>query len=351
MAHLLIWTSLAFLLYVHFGYPLVLWAWKRIAAKPVKKAFWEPAVSILVAAHNEKDTIEQKILNCLQLDYPKDKLQIILALDAPTDGTEAIAARYVSDTVRLVKLAQHQGKAVALNRAAAVSTGDVLVFADARQLFDREAIRELVANLRDPEVGSVSGELVLLDAEGREACDSMGIYWRYEKWLRSSEAEVHSMMGATGAIYAIRAKYYHPMPADTILDDVMVPMNIVLCGKRAVFDGAARAYDHVSASPEIEYGRKVRTLMGHYQLVARMPALLSPLKNPVWMQFMSHKVARLMVPYFLLLLFVANLFALDGFYRWLFAAQAGWYLLSGVGGYLSRHVPAPASVSLEREGQ
>jgi biofilm PGA synthesis N-glycosyltransferase PgaC len=336
MAHFLIWSSLACLLYVHLGYPLVLFVWRQLAARPVHKGFWEPTVSILIAAHNERSTIEEKLLNCLQLDYPREKLQVVVALDAPTDGTEAIVARYEGDTIKAVVLPQHKGKSGALNYAVSVARGEILVFADVRQAFDHSALRQLVANFCDPDVGSASGELVLLDENGLEASDGLGIYWRYEKWLRAQESAIHSMMGATGAIYAIRRELYQPLPPDTLLDDVIIPMNIVLGGKRAIFDGSARAYDRVSASPEIEYGRKVRTLMGNFQIMARVPALLSPIHHPVWLQFVSHKAARLMVPLFLLVLFVSNMFALAGPYLWLFAAQASWYLLAGVGGLLSR---------------
>ena len=356
MAHLLIWSSLAFLLYVHFGYPLLLDLWRRVAGRPVKKGFWEPTVSILIAVHNERHTIEAKLLNCLQLDYPDDKLQIVVALDAPTDGTDAIVAGFdcgvlSSEMVSVVKLDQHKGKAGALNHAVVAARGEILVFADARQSFDHSALRELVANFHDPQVGCASGELILLDDDGREASDGMGIYWRYEKWMRAQESEIHSMLGATGAIYAIRRELYKPMRPDTILDDMAIPMSIVLGGQRAVFDGAAHAYDRVSASPEIEYGRKVRTLMGNFQLLARMPALLSPFHNPVWLQFMSHKVARLLVPYALVILFVANMFA-HGAYVWLFAAQCAWYFLTGVGSLLSRWSPARDAVAMstKREG-
>ncbi len=351
MAHLLIWSSLAFLLYVHFGYPLLLDLWRRVAGRPVKKGFWEPTVSILIAVHNERDTIEAKLLNCLQLDYPAEKLQIVVALDAPTDGTDAIVSGFDSPMVSSVKLEQHKGKAGALNHAVVVARGEILVFADARQSFDRSALRELVANFHDPEVGCASGELILLDDDGHEASDGMGIYWRYEKWMRAQESQIHSMLGATGAIYAIRRELYKPMPPDTILDDMAVPMNIVLGGKRAVFDGAAHAYDRVSTSAEIEYGRKVRTLMGNFQLLARMPALLSPFHNPVWLQFMSHKVARLLVPYALVILFVANMFA-HGAYLWLFVAQCAWYFLAGVGSLLSRSSPVRevAAMSAKSEG-
>ena len=352
MAHILIWIALAFLLYVHVGYPFVLLVWRRLASRPVRKGFWEPSVSILIAARNERETIEAKILNCLQLDYPKEKLQVLLALDAPSDGTEEIAWKYADKIVKVSSFSQHEGKAGTLNRAAASAKGDILVFADVRQQFDRRALSELVANFHDPSVGAVSGELMLMDESGREAADGVGLYWRYEKWIRAQEAEIHSMMGATGSIYAIRRELFTPIPPDTILDDVAIPMNIVLRGKRAVFDGSARAYDQVSASPQHEYARKVRTLAGNYQVLARMPALLSPLHNPVWLQFISHKVGRLLVPYFLVLLFVANLFALHGAYLVLFCLQSAWYMMAFAGSLLSRRAPvpdAPRMVSVCRE--
>ena len=352
MAHILIWISLAFLLYVHVGYPLVLLIWRRLAPRPVKKSFWEPPVSILIAARNERDRIEAKIVNCLQLDYPQEKLQVLLALDAPSDGTEEVVWKYAGKIVDVLPFSQHKGKAGTLNSAVGSATGDILVFADVRQQFDRRALRELVANFHDPSIGAVSGELMLLDENGLEAADGVGLYWRYEKWIRAQEGEIHSMMGATGSIYAIRRELYTPIPPDTILDDVAIPMSIVLGGKRAVFDGSARAYDRVSKSLGLEYGRKVRTLTGNYQVLARMPALLSPLHNPVWLQFISHKVGRLLVPYFLVLLFVANLFALRGAYLVLFCLQSAWYMFAFAGRILSRRTPvsnAPRMVPVGRE--
>ena len=351
MALILIWISLAFLLYVHVGYPLILLAWRRLAARPVRKSFWEPPVSILIAARNEKDRIEAKIVNCLQLDYPPEKLQVVVALDAPSDGTDILARKYAGKIVNVLSFSQHKGKAGTLNGAAASAKGDILVFADVRQKFDRRALRELVANFHDPSIGAVSGELMLMDESGREAADGVGLYWRYEKWIRAQEAQIHSMMGATGSIYAIRRELFTPIPPDTILDDVAIPMNIVLRGMRAVFDGSARAYDQVSASPQHEYARKVRTLAGNYQVLARMPELLSPLHNPVWLQFISHKVGRLLVPYFLVLLFVANLFALHGIYLWLFCLQGTWYMMAWAGSLLSLRTPVPDAPRMVAAGR
>ena len=181
-------------------------------------------------------------------------------------------------------------------------------------MFSTSAIRELAGNFADDTVGAATGELLLLDRSQGEAKSDVGIYWRYEKAIRSLETEIHSVLGATGAIYAIRRELYRDIPEDTLLDDVLIPMRIVLGGKRAVFDTAAKAYDEVACCPQAEYGRKVRTLAGNYQLLTQMPHLLIPGVNPVFFQFISHKAGRLLVPYALVALFASNLFLLHGFY-------------------------------------
>src|SRR5262249_41246903 len=158
-----------FVVYVYFGYPALLVLWRKLAARPVRKQYCEPAVSIVIAAYNERDRIEQKLNNCLALDYPKRKLQIIVSLDGPTDGTELTVWKYARRSVELVHSKQHLGKAAALNRAMRRAAGEIVVFADVRQMFDRKAVRELVANFADDTVGAVSGELLLMDESEREA--------------------------------------------------------------------------------------------------------------------------------------------------------------------------------------
>ena len=343
------YISITFIVYVYLGYPLLLWFWRRIACRTVQKHLsganaspagrgeqekYEPSVSIIVAAYNESASIEGKILNLLALDYPAQKLQIILSLDGPTDDTELVARKYETARMRVLALKHHGGKAEALNNAAAKATGTILVFADARQLLDRTAVRELVSNFEDVSVGAVTGELMLLDEFGKEAHDAVSLYWRYEKTLRSMESDIHSTMGATGALYAIRRDLYLPIPNHTILDDVAIPMNAVLGGRRVVFDRAARAYDFVAASPAKEFARKVRTLTGNFQLLQQMPDLLVPWRNPVFIQFVSHKIGRLLVPYFLIMLFASNVFLKGTAYRAILAFQCVWYFLACTGAVL-----------------
>lgn len=338
LAETVFWTSLAAVLYVYLGYPLLLALWSRLAPRPVARRSWEPTVSLVIAARNERAAIARKIDNCLALDYPPEKLQVVLSLDAPSDGTDRVAheSERLHSEITVVEAARHHGKAVALNRAvAAAARGEVLVFCDARQRIDRGAIRELVADLADPSVGAVTGELVLLDDRDRQAADGVGLYWRYEKALRALESRIHSTVGATGALYAVRRELFAPLPPQTILDDVLIPMRAVLAGKRTIFEPRARAFDRV-CPPELEFRRKVRTLCGNFQLLTLMPELLNPWKNPVFLQFLSHKLGRLLVPYFLLLLLTSNLLLREGFYLAFLGCQLAWYLLASTGALVSR---------------
>jgi cellulose synthase/poly-beta-1,6-N-acetylglucosamine synthase-like glycosyltransferase len=350
MAEIVFWASFVAVWYVYAGYPTLLLVWRRCVRRPVRKLPWEPRVSIIIAVHNEEARIARKIRNCLELDYHRDKLEIVISLDGPTDGTAEVVRRCARDIRNVIVVAgrERRGKAVALNRGVGLARGDVLVFTDARQRLHPLAIRELTANLADPAVGSVSGELLLLNERSAEAGCGVGIYWRYEKWMREQESEIHSMMGATGALYAIRAAQFRPLPPGTILDDVALPMSLVLRGLRAVFDPAARAYDVVSCCPDAEYPRKVRTLLGNFQLLALMPQLLLPWRNPVWFQFWSHKVGRLAVPYFLAALLAANLTLWHGPYALFLAGQVVFYALafSGRLAYRRHRATHPAEASL-----
>jgi hypothetical protein len=177
---------------------------------------------------------------------------------------------------------------------------------------------------------------------GSEQSDDIGLYWKYEKWIRAMESGIHSVVGATGAIYAIRRELYLDVPDETLLDDVYTPMRIVFAGKRVVFEPAARAFDTPSCCPKAEFGRKVRTLAGNYQLVAQMPELLLPWRNPVVWQFWSHKIGRLIVPFLLLAALISNVALLGGVYSWIFAAQCIWYACALAGyGLASRNIREP----------
>lgn len=336
MAVALFWISVAVILYVYVGYPLLLTALRAARHRRVRRRPWEPRVTVVIAAHNEADHIVAKLDNCLSLDYPADRLRVVVSLDGPTDGTdEAVAGYAFHPRVILCGSRRRRGKAAALNRALRHLDGEIVVFTDARQRLDSRAVRRLVAVLADPDVGAVSGELLLLGRDGDESSDGVGLYWRYEKRLRRMESDLHSMLGATGALYAVRRELVAPIPEETILDDMLIPLRAVLTGRRAVFEPHARAYDRV-APPTREYARKVRTLTGNYQLLALMPGLLSPRRNPVFFQLMSHKVGRLLVPYFLAVLYVSSAVLHEGIYAVALVAQTAFYALALAGPLLAR---------------
>ncbi|HVR28422.1 MAG TPA: glycosyltransferase family 2 protein [Thermoanaerobaculia bacterium] len=336
------WLSLLLVAYVYAGYPLLLAVWSRWRPRPVERGGAEPTVSLVMAVRNERERLERKLENCLALDYPPEKLQIVVSLDGSCDGTAGVAARYAARGVEVVRSERHRGKAAALNSGVAAARGEIVLFCDARQRLDPGAVRELVACFTDPSVGAASGELVLLDDSGGVAAGGVGLYWRYEKVVRAMESRVHSAVGATGALYAIRRELWAPLPEDTLLDDVLVPMRIVLAGRRTVFEPAARAYDR-EAPPELEFARKVRTLAGNFQLLGLLPGLLSPRSNPVFVQFVSHKLGRLAVPHLLIVLLVSNLFLLEGVYLVFLAGQCAWYLLASAGAIAARGGERPAA--------
>lgn len=300
MAEAVFWVSLTALGYTYFGYPLLLWIGARSAPRPVRKAPVTPSVSIVIAAHNEEAHIARRIDNCLALRYPAERLEVIIVSDGSTDRTDTVVGRYAGDRVRLVSLSHRAGKAVALNRGVAEAGGDVIVFTDARQTFEPGAVRELVADFGDPDVGAVGGELVLMEGPAEAPRHATGLYWRYETWIRKAESRIDSTIGASGSIYAIRRRVFMPLPAGTILDDILVPMRIVQQGYRVVFEERARAYDAATVNFEQEFRRKVRTLAGNYQILRLAPDLLSPVRTRLLFQYLSHKVTRLLAPFFLL---------------------------------------------------
>jgi cellulose synthase/poly-beta-1,6-N-acetylglucosamine synthase-like glycosyltransferase len=222
-----------------------------------------------------------------------------------------------------------QGKAAGLNDAIKLATGEVLLFTDARQRIESEALRLLVENFADPEVGAASGELMLGDPSTGETGKGMGLYWLVEKKVRELESAAGSVVGATGAIYCVRRNLLDPspLPEGTILDDVLLPMQIVRKGSRVVFDSRARAWDSPDLGKSREFARKVRTLSGTYQLLQLAPWLLSS-GNAIRFEFVSHKLSRLAVPFALLALLIASMFLPQPLYRAALGAQLVFYALS-----------------------
>lgn len=331
-----LWSSLGLLFYTYLGYPLVLALWARGRSRPVSKGAVTPPVTIVIAARNEADRLPARLQNCLAQAYPADRLDVVVVSDGSEDETERVIAGLGSSRVTLVVLPKRQGKAAALNAGVAAARGEIVVFADARQRFAPSAVPELVAHFHDPRVGAVSGELALEADPQRPGADGVGLYWRVEKWIRRQEGAVDSVVGATGAIYAIRRHLFQPLPAGAILDDVLLPMRIAMAGHRVTFEPRALAYDRVEADYRAEFNRKVRTLAGNYQALRLCPDLIDPRRNRLFIQYVSHKLTRLAAPFALMAALLANLAVADGVYAYLLAAQLTGYAMAAAGWGLSR---------------
>ena len=328
------WLTLALLFYTFAGYALLMsaLAWLRDLPSPISHLpSPNPTLTIILAAHNESARLIPRLENLLASDYPAEKFQIILADDGSTDDTAQQIKNFAHPRVHYLPAPQRHGKAHALNRAAAAATTDLLVFADVRQRFAPDALAQLARHFGDLETGAVSGEL-LIETAASSTGSGVDFYWKLEKILRHAEARWDSAIGCTGAIYAIRRELFQPIPADTILDDVVIPMQLAVRGFRVGFDPAARAYDPQTLEPAREQIRKRRTLAGNYQMLFRHPVWLLPWRNRLWWQLLSHKYLRLAAPFLLTLLLLAN-FLLVGktFFTLAFTAQIIFYTLAFVG--------------------
>jgi poly-beta-1,6-N-acetyl-D-glucosamine synthase len=336
---LLFWIPAAIILYVYVGYPCLIAVWARTRGRQSRRlaltpAAW-PSISVVVAARNEAERLPGRVADLLAQHYPGWR-EIIVVSDGSVDAPAAALAPF-GDRVQLIEVPAG-GKPTALNAGVAAARGEIVVFADARQRFAPGAIAFLVSNFSDPQVGAATGELVL-DSEhegtaGTGVAEGVGLYWRFEKWLRRNESRVWSTLGATGAIYAMRRSLWRPLPAPTLLDDVLAPMRAVLDGFRVVVDERAVAYDRASSNAAAERRRKTRTLAGNYQILAQEPRLLVPFANPVWLQYVSHKVGRLLVPWALVAVLIASgvLTPAGWIYTVAFGVQLAFYGLAVAGG-------------------
>lgn len=338
---LVFWGCAGLLAMAFAGYPLLVRLQARLSPRPWRRGTWEPRVSAVLAAHVGGPALAARIDNLLALDWPADALEIVVFCDGwVPDGVEAWA---LHPGVRFLSHPHRRGKAACLNDAVASARGEVLLMVDVRQRIEPAALRALVACLADPEVGAVSGELCFEDPETGFA-RGVDAYWRYEKAIRLAEAQSGSVVGVTGALYAMRRDLFRPLPEGTVLDDVLLPMQVVAAGARVVFEPAARAWDRPSSSPVEERARKVRTLAGNLQLLRLAPWLLDPRANPAWFRFACHKLLRLAAPWLTVGLVVATavLAPTHPFYTFALAlllAAAVLLLVSGIWAPLGRARP------------
>jgi poly-beta-1,6-N-acetyl-D-glucosamine synthase len=324
---LLFWLSMSLISFAYAGYPICLYLRARYWPRPVRRARAFPRVTIVLAVHNEEQNLLRKLDNLAALDYPADCLDVIVVSDGSTDQTNMILGAWQDSGRRAVILPKHQGKANALNHGMAEARGEIICFTDARQIIASNGLNNLIANFADPSVGCASGALTIDDNHSSPSSDGVGLYWRLEKNIRNWEGLAGSTIGATGAFYAVRKDLLLPLPIGTILDDVFIPLHVARQGKRVVFDMKALASDDLTPSPRQEFRRKVRTLAGNYQLLQLAPWLLTR-SNPLRIQFVCHKLLRLLVPFALVGVLVSTFCLRQGIYELILGLQIVLYALA-----------------------
>jgi cellulose synthase/poly-beta-1,6-N-acetylglucosamine synthase-like glycosyltransferase len=357
MLQTVFWLSVAAVGYTYAGYPLLLAGlaslhqlrsdWRFASGgggrrRPAAQA--APTVAVLVAAYNEERHIAERVRNLLASNYPADRLRIYIGSDASSDRTLAELAAFDGPRIRVCAFTARRGKPSVINDLAAMAAEDILVFTDANTAFEPQTIAQLVRHFDEPGVGCVCGELRLVTAGGD---NQDHVYWRYERMLKFLEGRIGALLGANGGVYALRREMYRPVPANAIVDDFWISMNLVRDGYHCVYDPEAVATEEVPERMGDEFRRRVRIGIGNYQALRQFAGLLDPRRGAVALAFFSHKCLRWLVPHFLVLAFAANaLLAAQPLYAALLAMQVSFYLAAGYAFLQSRRGQAPRALRI-----
>ncbi|MGB2741763.1 MAG: glycosyltransferase family 2 protein [Cognaticolwellia sp.] len=339
----LFWTCVAMIIYSYFLYPVVLFTFSGIKqAFSDTKYLWRrhqrrtldtksyPAVTIIIAAYNEESCIKARVENLLTLDYPKEKLTILIGSDGSSDQTAEILSDFDSDNLQVHIFNTNRGKMSVLNDLVAKTIDDIIIFSDANTHFKSDTIEHLVRHFNNEKIGAVCGELHLVDGDTGDNKDN--VYWRYEQVLKFHESRLDALQGANGAIYAIRKSLFIPLPANTIVDDFQIAMNVAKQGFRLVYDPEAIAIEEIAPNLAEEEGRRVRIGLGNYQAFFKMPWALNPLLGWRFIAYISHKVCRWFVPHMMLIALISNVMLLGSvFYQVVLAVQVIFYALAFYG--------------------
>lgn len=327
MVEIIFWFSIAILFYVYFGYPLAVIAVARFRGKPVKKADIALTVSIIIAAYNEEKHIAKKIENILALYYPKQKLEIIVASDASTDKTNDIIKQYANQGIKLVVLEKRMGKTEAQNRAIKIAKGEILFFTDVTTIHPQDALEKLVRNFFDPEVGCVTGQVTFRDLDKNLTQKGLKTRLTYETYFRSKLAEIYSMLGATGCIYAIRRELCEPLRVD-LVSDLVAPLKVLERGFRTVYEPEALALVDRPTQAQTEFARRTRVVVQGLRALFYMKHLGNPFRYGFFVSSMyTHRLIRWLAPTLLLVMSFSNILLLNHhFYQGTFLLQLVFYL-------------------------
>ncbi|NTW49110.1 MAG: glycosyltransferase family 2 protein [Chlorobiales bacterium] len=344
MLETIFWGLAAAVFYTYIGYGIILAAlvfMQRLQGNKKKVAEagqFEPKVALVIAAYNEKECIEQKVQNSFQLDYPKEKIEIVFVTDGSSDGTPDLLKKF--DGITVLHEAERKGKVAAINRVMPLITAPVTIFSDANAMLNPEAIREIVRQYRNPQVGAVAGEKRIRSPKSDKAAGAgEGIYWKYEASLKKMDAELYSVVGAAGEIFSVRTNLFETLEPDTLLDDFMISLRVAQKGYRVMYAPEAYAIESPSSSIKEELKRKVRICAGGIQSIVRLKALLNPFRyGMLAFQYVSHRVLRWSIAPLALVLMIPVSYLLmtayGGLYTMIFFGQAAFYFLALLGWYL-----------------
>lgn len=332
MADYIFWTTAIVIVYAYLGYSLTILIMSRFIQHPIHKASIEPSITYLITAYNEQKNIRAKLEQTLSLDYPHEKLEVLVASDGSTDDTDKIVREYSGRGVRLVRVEGRVGKTETQNQAVKEARGDIIVFSDATTFYDRSALRNIVRNYADSRVGAVSGRYEYRNPTGAAIGVGSVLFWKYENLIKTLQTRIRTISGACGCIYSIRRNLYEPLPAD-IISDLVEPLKILEKGYRVVFEPEAVAFEETTERTREEFSMRVRVATRGMRGLIYMRALFNPLRfGFVSFQLFSHKVLRWLIPLFLLILLVTNIFLLGTwFYNATFCLQAAFYTAAAAG--------------------
>jgi len=295
-----------------------------------------PEITVVIAAFNEEKCIAERIQNLLELDYPKEKLVFLIGSDGSTDKTNEILKQFDHPSLQIHCFEENRGKINVLNELVTQVSTPYCVFSDANTMFKKDALQHLVTHFESPKIGAVCGELHLVDPFSGDNKDSL--YWNYEQVLKFHESRLNALLGANGAIYAIRTELYNPLPTDTIIDDFCIVMDITKQGYVAVYAPEAQAIEEIAPDLAEESIRRVRIGAGNYQAMMRLSWLLNPLLGYRSFSYISHKILRWFVPHFMILALVSNIVLATTMteYRYILILQVIFYIIALLGLKISK---------------
>lgn len=327
------------LVYIYVGYPLLLFLLEWFCGKKVKKDKIFPKISIIIAAHNEELVIQEKIANTLELEYPKNKIEIIVASDASTDKTDTIVSLNSTKGIKLIRALERRGKTSIQNLAVKAANGEIIVFTDATTMLIKQSLLRIVENFADPSVGCVGGELCYVNKEKTATGSGGGLYWRYEQFLKKRESNISSLIGVSGCFYAIRKELYEPI-AEDLISDFVVSWGIVAKGYRSVYEAQAICFEESNSKDVEEFNMRVRVALRSLTGMLLLRRFLNPFRYGFFsLQLISHKLLRYLVPFFLLAILAINviLVRIDGSYVIFLYGQILFYSVA-IFGYLLQRV-------------